>query len=91
MLEEQKWAWMAVLWPPATKKARGMVLSFRQWCMTLGGTFFMFLWSLFVGSFFMSSYDPVGGGAIFIGLLMVGAALYFAYLFYAFGWRTKTQ
>lgn len=91
MPEELKWAGMAVLWPPATKEARGMVLSFRQWCMMLGGTFFMFLWSLFVGSFFMSSYDPAGGGALWIGLLMISAAMYFAYLFYAFGWRTKAQ
>jgi hypothetical protein len=91
MPDELKWAWMAVLWPPATKEARGMVLSFRQWCMMLGGTFFMFPWSLFVGSFFMSSYDPAGGGALWIGLLMISAAMYFAYLFYAFGWRTKAQ
>lgn len=91
MLEELKWAAMAVIWPPATKEARAKTLTFRQWCMLLGGTILMFVWCLFVGSFVMSFFDPVTGGAMSIGILMIAAALYYGYLFFVFGWRTETQ
>lgn len=90
MIEDAKWAFGAVVWPPATKEAKGSALTFQQWCLLVGISFFMICLTLFAGSFLMSFFAPVTGKALWIGVAMCGVAAYYAYLMVIFGWKTKT-
>lgn len=84
-----KWAFEAVLWPPATKEARKGPLNMKQWLLLVGASVAMFCLSLFIGSFLMSFFDPITGKGIWIALPMLIAAAYYAYLSFVFGFRTK--
>ena len=90
MMKDAKWAFGAVVWPPATKEARATILTLRKWGLLVGISFLMICWTLIIGSFAMSFFEPVTGNALWIGVAMCVVAAYYAYLLYVFGWKTKT-
>jgi hypothetical protein len=91
MIENAKWAFSAVIWPPATKQARRTILSSRKWGLLVDISFLMICWTLLIGLFLMSFFAPDTGNALWIGVVMCGVAAYYAYLLYVFGWQTEAE